>query len=208
MAKIKNTENWEFETKQLHIGQEIGEGAVQGVLHGQLIQNFDAHGLVEGGLGGLAGHAGLGAVVDVHQQVIVVIQAGDDAADGAEAAGGVVGLCHIAEAADKVICGDLVFGLGAGVVHPVQVGLQLKGPDAEVIIVLPAFSQAGDRTAVAVGLHQTLHQVGNKVIIRGCLGGIGVHGGDGGGEGGFVLFQVSCVGIGLARNHLAATGGR
>ena len=27
MAKIKNTENWEFETKQLHIGQEEADPA-------------------------------------------------------------------------------------------------------------------------------------------------------------------------------------
>ena len=192
---------------ELRIGQEVRIGTVQRVFHSEFVKRLDADRLVELRFGFFAGKPDVFAVVDIHEIIVVVVQAVDDSADGAETACGVVGLGYVAHACDEVVCGDLVVGLRAGAVDPVDAVPEMERPDAVVIVVLPALGEARHGASVFVGLHEAVDEIRDEHVVRGAGGGVLVHRRDRRRERGFVFFEV--IGIcGLSAGRRSARAAR
>ena len=152
-------------------GQEVGGGVVQGVFHGVLVQGLDTHHLVELGNHVVTVLIGDQAAVDVIQGPVVVIQSVDQVADHTQGISAVEGVADVTDTVYKVLSGDSLAGVSAGMIHPVDAFTDLEGPDGLILVDLPAFSQRGNIDAVDVGFHQTVDTVGNDASDGGVSGG-------------------------------------
>ena len=188
-------------------GFKIRHGRGQRVLDGVLVERLDADGVVELCFQLFARAFGLFArcqvgVVKVNERVVIFAEAGDYALDDGHVALGFLMVGNKAHAVHKVLRGD-GRDLCALAVVPLGVLAQVERPDGVIVVVLPAFSERGNEGAKAVGLDQTVDDVGDDLLA--C--GVGQVEGNEGGDVGRISAKILC-GIHALGTAAAQTGDR
>ncbi len=141
-------------------------------------------------------------VVKVNERVVIFAEAGDHALDDGHVALGFLMVGNKAHAVYKVLRGD-GRDLCALAVVPLGVLAQVERPDGVIVVVLPAFSERGNEGAKAVGLDQTVDDVGDDLLARG----VGQVEGNEGGDIGRISAKILC-GIHALGTAAAQTGDR
>ena len=188
-------------------GFKIRHGRGQRVLDGVLVERLDADGVIELCFQLFARAFGLFArrqvgVIKVNERVVIFAEAGDYALDDGHVALGFLMVGNKAHAVYKVLRGD-GRDLCALAVVPLGVLAQVERPDGVIVVVLPAFSERGNEGAKAVGLDQTVDDVGNDLLARG----VGQVEGNEGGDVGRISAKILC-GIHALGTAAAQTGDR
>ena len=141
-------------------------------------------------------------IVKVNERIVIIAKPGDHALDDRHIALGLLVVGDKAHPVHKVLCGD-GRDLRALAVVPLGVLAQVERPDGVIVVVLPAFSERGNEGTKAVGLDQTVDDVGDDLLARG----VGQVEGNEGGDVGRISAKILC-GIHALGTAAAQTGDR